>query len=55
MSFKRRVFVSVPIDDHLNPKQLDLKQKLLNKVESIGYEPQIFLYRGMPAGMARNF
>ena len=52
MSFERRVFVSVPIDDHLNPKQLDLKQKLLNKVKSIGYELQIFLYRRMPAGMA---
>jgi hypothetical protein len=55
MSSKRRVFVSVPIDDHLNAKQLDLKQKVLTKVESIGYEPQIFLYRGMAAGMAWNF
>lgn len=55
MTAKRRVFVSVPIDDHLNVHQKGLKNEILNKVSALGYEPQIFFFSGMAAGMAWNF
>src|SRR6476646_9953046 len=55
MTFKRRVFVSVPVDEHLNTRQINLKNKILQKVIALGYEPQIFLFSGMPAGMAWSF
>lgn len=55
MASKRRVFVSTPVDDHLDERQRELKTKILERVSSLGYEPQIFLYSGMPAGMAWNF
>jgi hypothetical protein len=55
MTIKRRVFVSVAVDDHLDERQRELKDKILGKIVAVGYEPQIFLYSGMPAGMAWNF
>ncbi len=55
MSFRRRVFVSVPVDDHLDQRQLALKESILKRVEATGYEPQNFFFSGMAAGMAWNF
>jgi hypothetical protein len=55
MNFKRRIYVSVPVDDHLSPEQVKLKAYILKKIEKINFEPQIFLFSGMPAGMAWNF
>jgi hypothetical protein len=55
MAFKKRIFVSTPTDDHLDTRQRELKNKILEKVVALGYEPQIFLHKGMPAGMSWNF
>lgn len=55
MTIKRRIFVSVPLDDHLDARQRNLKEKILQKVVAIGYEPQIFFHSGIPAGMGWNF
>jgi hypothetical protein len=55
MDIRRRVFVSVPVDDHLTPQKRDLKAQILKRVRALGFEPQIFLFSGMPAGMAWSF
>jgi len=55
MATKRRIFVSAPIDEHLDDRQRDLKNQILSKVSALGYEPQIFFFEGMAAGMAWNF
>ncbi|MBA4159676.1 MAG: nucleotide-binding protein [Gemmatimonadetes bacterium] len=52
---KGRIFVSVPIDDHLDDRRRGLKSAILRLVEQRGYEPQQFLVSGIPAGMSWNF
>jgi hypothetical protein len=52
---KRRIFVSVPADDHLTEQQRDLVHSLLKLISDAGFEPQRFLYSGLPASMGWNF
>lgn len=55
MSYTRRVFVSVPIDEHLDARRQDLKARIIERVTRLGYEPQIFWFRGMAAALVWNF
>lgn len=55
MAFTKRVFVSVPVDEHLDARRLALKDAILDNVSKLGFEPQIFLFKGIAAGMAWNF
>lgn len=43
MSVTRRVFVSMPADRWLTPAQNELKWALVERVEQLGYLPEIFL------------
>jgi hypothetical protein len=43
MSITRRIFVSMPADEWLTPAQNDLKWRLVERVENLGYTPEIFL------------
>jgi hypothetical protein len=52
---KRRVFVSVPADNHLGSSQRDIVYSVLQLISSAGFEPQRFLYSGLPASMGWNF
>lgn len=52
---KRRIFVSVPVDDHLDERRKKLKAAVLKRVAQMGFEPQQFLVSGIPAGMGWNF
>jgi hypothetical protein len=52
---KRRIFISVPADDHLGERQRDFVQSLLELISEAGFEPQRFLYSGLPASMGWNF
>jgi hypothetical protein len=52
---KRRVFVSVPADNHLGEKRSDLVNSILQLISKAGFEPQRFLYSGLPASMGWNF
>ena len=42
MGFARRIYISVPGDHILNGNQKDLKWAIINKVEQLGYIPEIF-------------
>jgi len=52
---KRRVFISVPMDHHLDPGRRAIVQAVLQLVSDAGFEPQRFLYSGLPASMGWNF
>lgn len=52
---KRRVFISVPAENHLNGRQRDLVSAMLELISGAGFEPQRFLYSGLPASMGWNF
>ncbi len=42
MGIARRVFICVPADQILNDSQKDLKWAIVNKIEQLGYIPEIF-------------
>ena len=42
MSIKRRVYVSMPADPWLTPSENDLKWGLVERIEQLGYVPEIF-------------
>src|SRR5437879_1086295 len=42
MSIKRRIYVSMPADPWLTPKENDLKWGLVERIEQLGYVPEIF-------------
>lgn len=52
---KRRVFISVPADNHLKPHQREVVNAVLQSISGAGFEPQRFLYSGLPASMGWNF
>lgn len=52
---KRRVFVSVPMDNHLDDGRRAVVQAVLKLISDAGFEPQRFLYSGLPASMGWNF
>jgi Predicted nucleotide-binding protein containing TIR-like domain len=52
---KRRVFISVPMDGRLNERQRQVVQAVLQLISEAGFEPQRFLYTGLPASMGWNF
>lgn len=52
---KRRVFISVPADNHLNDGQREFVSAVLKLISNAGFEPQRFLYSGLPASMGWNF
>jgi len=52
---KRRVFISVPMDQHLDEHQLKVVHAVLQLISEAGFEPQRFLYSGLPASMGWNF
>ena len=52
---KRRVFISVPMDNHLDQGQRQVVQAVLQLISDAGFEPQRFLYSGLPASMGWNF
>jgi hypothetical protein len=52
---KRRVFISVPADNHLQPRQREVVNAVLQLISGAGFEPQRFLYSGLPASMGWNF
>lgn len=52
---KRRVFISVPMDNHLNDGRRQVVQAVLQLISDAGFEPQRFLYSGLPASMGWNF
>lgn len=55
MMIKRRVFISVPLDDHISPQQVELKNGIISKIENSGYEPQIFFLSGLAGALSWNF
>lgn len=52
---KRRVFISVPSDSHLNEKRRNFVYSILELIREAGFEPQRFLYDGLPASMGWNY
>jgi hypothetical protein len=52
---KRRVFVSVPADNNMDPGQQEVVSSVLQLISNAGFEPQRFLYSGLPASMGWNF
>jgi hypothetical protein len=52
---KRRVFISVPMDNRLDERRRQLVQAVLQLISEAGFEPQRFLYTGLPASMGWNF
>ena len=49
MAVTRRIFVSMPADEWLTPKQNQLKWGLVEEIEHLGYLPEIFTNpKGMP-------
>ena len=52
---KRRVFISVPMNNHLSPKERAIVDTVINSISTAGFEPQRFLYSGLPASMGWNF
>ena len=52
---KRRVFISVPGNKYLGEKRTDLVNSVLQLISEAGFEPQRFLYSGLPASMGWNF
>src|SRR5262249_32773612 len=53
--FSRRVFISVPADNYLGEKRSSLVNAILQSISKAGFEPQRFLYSGLPASMGWNF
>lgn len=52
---KRRVFISVPMDNHLDQDRRQVVHAVLQLISDAGFEPQRFLYSGLPASMGWNF
>jgi len=52
---KRRVFVSVPMNHHLDSASREIVQAVLGQIAEAGFEPQRFLFSGLPADMGWNF
>src|SRR5258707_7956043 len=52
---KRRVFVSVPADNHLSEKQRKIVAAVYHLIQDAGFEPQRFFSSGLPASMGWNF
>jgi len=49
MSVTRRIFVSMPADQWLSPKQNELKWGIVEEIKRLGYMPEIFTNpKGMP-------
>jgi hypothetical protein len=44
---KRRVFISVPMDNRLDERRRQLVQAVLQLISEAGFEPQRFLSRGL--------
>jgi hypothetical protein len=52
---KRRVFISVPMDNHLDQGRRQVVQAVLQLISDAGFEPQRFLSSGLPASIGWNF
>lgn len=52
---RRRVFISVSKDHHLDEGRRQILHSVLRLIEEAGFEPQRFLYSGLPASMGWNF
>jgi len=52
---KRRVFVSVPAENHLDDKQRNIVAAVYQLIQGAGFEPQRFFVSGLPASMGWNF
>ena len=52
---KRRIYVSAPLDQHLDADQLALKRAILKLLEDRGFEPQEFLARGIAKRKSWSF
>jgi hypothetical protein len=52
---RRRVFISVSKDHHLDEGRRQIVHSVLQLIEEAGFEPQRFLYSGLPASMGWNF
>ena len=52
---KHRIFVSVPMDTHLDERHNRIVEAVLKLVREAGFEPQRFLHEGLPASMGWNF
>ena len=52
---KRRVFVSVPVDSHLDDDQRKLVVSIIRLIGDNGFEAQRFMISGLPASMGWNF
>lgn len=52
---KRRVFISAPLDEHLNREQLRIKHHFLEKIRERDFEPQEFLRHGVFAEKSWTF
>jgi hypothetical protein len=52
---KRKVFISSPADNYMNEIQRKLVHSVLQLISDAGFEPQRFLYSGLPASMGWNF
>lgn len=52
---KGRIFISSPVDDHLDDRRRRLKAAIVHQVTESGFQPQQFLVSGIPKGMSWNF
>jgi hypothetical protein len=52
---KRRVFISVPMDQHLDEGRRQVVRAVLQLISDAGFESQRFLYSGLPASIGWNF
>jgi hypothetical protein len=54
MSVKRRVFISAPRDIRLDTPRSKIKRAIIDQIERLGYEPQIFLDSEGGTGLAKG-
>jgi hypothetical protein len=55
MTAKRRIFTTTTRDKHLEQEGLEIKERLLERIRSEGYEPQRFFREGLPKNMSWSF
>jgi predicted nucleotide-binding protein len=59
MTIARRIFVSSPRNEHLDDRRNELKWAIVNEIETLGYEAQVFGSpeggRGLPSSMRSSW
>jgi hypothetical protein len=55
VNIRRRIFVSVRDDEKLLPRQRQIKEGVLQKIEQLDYQLEMFFESGRAAGISWSF